>query len=307
MVRQAPGMANSSAFTGVHVPLVTPFEVDGSVAYQALEALAHQVLDEGAAGLVALGTTGEPATLDDCERRTVTDVIARVCRERAVPLTIGAGTNDTRTSVAALHALKRWPEATAALVSVPYFIRPSEDGVLAHFEALAAESRLPLIVYNVPHRSGQSLSAHTLRRLAALRQVAGVKHAVGAIDAETVGLLAAQPDGFAVLAGDDIYLSGLLALGATGGIVACAHCATARHAELAAAWRDGDLARARRLGGALSTMARALFAEPSPGVLKGVLHAQGRIPTPAVRLPMLPASPQAVEAAMLVLGTLADH
>ncbi|MDF3292773.1 4-hydroxy-tetrahydrodipicolinate synthase [Streptomyces silvisoli] len=300
-------MENSSTLTGIHVPLVTPFTADGSVAYQALEALAHQVLDEGADGLVALGTTGEPATLDEAERRAVIDVIARVCGERAVPLSIGAGTNDTRTSAAALHALKRWPEATAALVSVPYFTRPSEEGVLAHFEALAAESHLPLVVYNVPYRSGQSLSAHTLRRLAVLPQVVGVKHAVGAIDAETIDLLADLPDGFAVLAGDDIYLSGLLALGGAGGILASAHCATARYAELATAWQDGDLARARRLGGALSTMARVLFAEPSPGVLKGVLHAQGRIPTPAVRLPMLPASPQAVEAAMLVLGTLADQ
>ncbi len=300
-------MENSSALTGIHVPLVTPFAADGSVAYQALEALAHQVLDDGAAGLVALGTTGEPATLDDAERSAVTDVIARVCRARGVPLTIGAGTNDTRGSVAALHALKHWPEATGALVCVPYFTRPSEEGVLAHFEALAAESHLPLVVYNIPYRSGRSLSARTLRRLAALPRVVGVKHAVGAIDAETVDLLADLPDGFAVLAGDDPYVSGLLALGAHGGILASGHCATARYAELAAAWRDGDLPRARRLGGELSTMARALFAEPSPGVLKGVLHAQGRIPTPAVRLPMLPASRPAVEAAMLVVGTLADR
>jgi 4-hydroxy-tetrahydrodipicolinate synthase len=300
-------MENPSALTGIHVPLVTPFAADGTVAYQALEALAHQVLDDGAAGLVALGTTGEPATLDAAERRAVTDVIARVCRERAVPLTIGTGTNDTRTSVAALHALKRWPEASAALVCVPYFTRPSEAGVLAHFEALAAESHLPLVVYNVPYRSGQPLSAATLRRLAALRQVVGVKQAVGAIDGETVDLLADPPDGFAVLAGDDVYLSGLLALGGAGGILASAHCATARYAELAAAWQGGDLVRARRLGGALSALARALFAEPSPSVLKGVLHAQGRIPTPSVRLPMLAASPHAVRAAMLVPGTLADR
>ncbi|MEU1626927.1 dihydrodipicolinate synthase family protein [Streptomyces sp. NPDC020096] len=297
-------MDNSSALTGIHVPLVTPFAADGSVAYEALEALARQVLDDGAAGLVALGTTGEPATLDDAERRAVIDVIAGVCRERAAPLTIGAGTNDTRTSVAALHALKRWPQAAAALVSVPYFTRPSEDGVFAHFAALAAESHLPLLVYNVPYRSGQSLSARTLRRLAALPGVVGVKHAVGAIDAETIDLLADLPDGFAVLAGDDIYVSGLLALGGTGGILASAHCATARYAELAAAWQNGDAARARRLGGALSTMARALFAEPSPGVLKGVLHAQGRIPTASVRLPLLPASTPAVETAMLSLRPL---
>ncbi|EFL18992.1 LOW QUALITY PROTEIN: dihydrodipicolinate synthase, partial [Streptomyces sp. C] len=134
---QAGQTAHSSRFTlnGIHVPLVTPFTPGGEVAPEALEALAHEVLDAGAAGIVALGTTGETATLDEAERDLVTGICARVCGERGVPLTVGAGASGTRASEASLARLARWPEARAALVTVPSFVRPSTAGVLAHFHA----------------------------------------------------------------------------------------------------------------------------------------------------------------------------
>lgn len=283
---------------GIHVPLVTPFAADGSLARGALESLAHQVLDDGAAALVALGTTAEAATLDEDEQRAVTDVVARVCRERSAPLIIGVGSNDTRATAAALRGLKAWPEAVAALVPVPYFTRPSEAGVIAHFAALAEESPLPLLVYNIPYRTGRTIGVDALRQLAAVPGVAGVKQAVGAVDADTVALLADPPDGFAILCGEDAFASATLALGAAGGILAAAHIATGRWVELAQAWRTGDTRRARRLGGSLTALAQALFAEPNPAVIKGVLHAAGRIPTPSVRLPLLPASHASVDAAL---------
>jgi 4-hydroxy-tetrahydrodipicolinate synthase len=142
----------STEFAGVYVPLVTPFSTDGRLAGEALERLAHAFLDAGAAGLVALGTTGEPATLIADERRAVVDICARVCRERSATLIVGAGTNDTRGSVQALQELGTWPEVGAALTVVPYYTRPSEAGVIAHFTELAAQSPVPLIVYNIPYR-----------------------------------------------------------------------------------------------------------------------------------------------------------
>ncbi|EST39402.1 hypothetical protein N566_02205 [Streptomycetaceae bacterium MP113-05] len=291
-------MADTPAPRGLHVPLVTPFTEQGGLAADALEGLAHQVLDEGADGLVALGTTGEPAVLEPDERRTVVDVCARVARERGVPLTVGAGSGSTRESVRDLAGLARRREVTAALVTVPSFVRPAEAGVLAHFRELSAHSPVPLVVYNIPYRTGQRVGVSTLRALAALPGVAGVKHAVGGIDADTVALLADCPPGFAVLGGDDSYLPALLALGAHGGILASAHLCTARWAELVAAWRDGDLTRARDLGRSAARLASAVFTEPNPAVVKGVLHAQGRIPSPAVRLPLLPASDAAVNDAL---------
>jgi 4-hydroxy-tetrahydrodipicolinate synthase len=258
------------------------------------------VLDAGATGLVALGTTGEPATLTADERRAVVDVCAQVCRARGADLVVGAGSNDTAASVDALRALAEWPQVGAALVPVPYYTRPSEEGVVAHFARLAADAPVPVVAYNIPYRTGRVLGAATLRRLAELPNVVGVKHAVGAVDADTVAFLADLPAGFAVLAGDDVFVSPMLALGAAGGILASAHVGTERFVELCDAWRDGDVGRARPLGNRLSALSAALFAEPNPAVVKGVLHAQGRIPTGAVRLPLLPASEGSVAAALSV-------
>ncbi|MET9610740.1 dihydrodipicolinate synthase family protein [Streptomyces sp. NPDC006512] len=291
---------------GIHVPLVTPFTPAGDVAVEALEALAHEVLDAGAAGIVALGTTAESAALDEAERDLVTGVCARVCGERGAALTVGAGASATRVAEAALTRLARWPEVGAALVAVPPFVRPSAAGVLAHFARLVRVSPVPLVVYHVPYRTGQPLDAAALLALGSLPGVAGVKYAGGGIDGDTVALMGGLPDDFAVLAGDDAYVSPMLALGAAGGILASAHVATERFVELTAAWEAGDVPRARALGHALARLSAALFAEPNPAVVKGVLHAQGRIPSPDVRLPLLPASDAAVAASLHELAGLRE-
>jgi 4-hydroxy-tetrahydrodipicolinate synthase len=283
---------------GLFVPLITPFADDGELATEALEKLAHAVIDGGAAGLVALGTTGEPATLSTAERHAVLDVAARVCRERGVALLAGVGSNDTAATARVLAGLPDWPEVSAALTVVPYYTRPSEAGVIAHFTRLAAGSPVPLVVYNIPYRTGRVLSARTLLELARVPGIIGVKHAVGAVDHDTVLMMAERPGDFAVLAGDDVFASPLLALGAAGGILASAHLRTAEFAEMIAAWQAGRAAQARELGHRLAPLSAALFAEPNPAVIKGALHAQGRIPSPAVRLPLLPASPDTVRAAV---------
>jgi 4-hydroxy-tetrahydrodipicolinate synthase len=291
-----------ASLQGLYVPLVTPFSEEGNLAADALEKLAHAVIDDGAAGLVALGTTGESAALTAAERRAVLDICARVCRARGATLIAGAGSNDTASTARALRDLAAWPEVAAALTVVPYYTRPSQDGVIAHFARVAADSPVPVVVYNIPYRTGTSLSAGTLRELAAIPGIAGVKHAVGGIDQETVMLMADLPEDFAVLAGDDVFASPLLALGAAGGILASALVRTRDNADFVAAWRAGEAARGRELGNRLAALAAALFAEPNPCVIKGVLHAQGKIPSPAVRLPLLPARDDTVHAALSLLG-----
>jgi 4-hydroxy-tetrahydrodipicolinate synthase len=283
---------------GLYVPLVTPFTPDGALAPECLERLAHSVIDEGAAGMVALGTTGEPATLTAEERRTVLDTCARVCRERSATLIAGAGSNDTRASAGALAELKEWPEISAALTVVPYYTRPSEQGVIAHFTALARQSPVPLVVYNIPYRTGQAMGWRALRQLAGLPGIAGIKHAAGGIDSDTVMLMADLPDQLAVLGGDDVFVPALLALGAAGAIMAAANVCTGGYADMVRAWRAGQAAEGRALGNRLAGLSTALFAEPNPVVIKAVLHAQGRIPSPAVRLPLLPASPEGTQAAL---------
>lgn len=283
---------------GVYVPLITPFEASGAVALPALKVLAEQVIDDGASGIVALGTTAEPASLSIAEQQSVLDVVGAVCRERAVPLIVGANSAD------ALRALARRPEVRSALALVPPFLRPGQNAVVAHFEALAAASPVPLLVYHVPYRTGQPLSADALRRIAAIDNIIGIKHAVGGIDADTIDFLADHPLGFAVLGGDDPFISPLLALGAQGGILASAHLATAAFVGLVEAWRSGDLAQARALGHQLAPLSAALFAEPNPTVIKAALHALGRIPTPHVRPPLLPAAASSRDTALSLCQSL---
>jgi 4-hydroxy-tetrahydrodipicolinate synthase len=292
-------------FSGLYVPLVTPFTDASEVAAEALERLAHHVLDAGAAGLVALGTTAEAPTLSAAERAAVLDICARVCRERGATLIAGAGSNDTASSAGAVAGLSRWPEVSAALTVVPYYSRPGEAGVIAHFSKLASASPVPLIMYNIPFRTGQQLGWRAVCQLAGLPGIAGVKHSPGTIDTDTVALMAHRPADFSVLAGDDPHASAMLALGAAGAIAASANVLPAEFAELIDAWESGDVARARELGHRIATASAALFAEPNPSVIKAVLHARGQIPSPVVRLPLLPASRPSVHAALGLAGQFA--
>ncbi|WP_432972823.1 4-hydroxy-tetrahydrodipicolinate synthase family protein [Dactylosporangium sp. CA-233914] len=285
---------------GIFVPLVTPFDADGAVDRGALRALAEGVLAEGAAGLVALGTTGEPATLSAREKAIVVETAAAT----GAPLLVGVGGSSTAAGVEQVRAL---PPGTAALVLVPPYTRPGEAGVVAHFRAVAGAASGPVVVYHVPYRTGQPLSVDTLLELAAIPGVAGMKLSDGAITADTVALFAAAPEHFAILGGDDAVISPLLAIGASGGILASAHVATARYTALCDAWRSGDAATARALGPGLAELSAALFAEPNPAVVKAVLHHQGRIPTPAVRLPLLPATAAARDRALLHMAKAGHH
>jgi 4-hydroxy-tetrahydrodipicolinate synthase len=285
--------------TGVFVPLVTPFDAEGEVSTGALASIAHQALDDGVAGLVALGTTAEPESLSTGERSVVVDTLARVCEARGAQLIVGAP------NVRAVRALKNRPAVTAALAVVPPYVRPGEEGVVAHFRALAQASPVPLVIYHIPHRTAQELSPTTLRRLAELPNVAGMKYSPGRIDAATVAFMGERPEGFSVLGGDDAILSPLLALGADGGVLASAHLATSGFVHLVKAWRADDVGAARRLAGPLAALSAAVFAEPNPTVLKGALHACGRIPTPSVRLPLLAAANESVHFAMARLAEVA--
>lgn len=294
--------------TGLHVPLVTPFAADGTVDLASLERLAHDTLADGADGLVALGTTGEPATLTPAERAAVVDRIGGVCAEHRAVFTVGAGSNATADTADALGGIDL--RADFALVVVPYYTRPSEAGVVEHYRRIAAASPVPLIVYDIPQRTGRTLSLDTLLDLAAIDGVGGFKHAAGAVTETTVRLLAAintsTPGAVSVLAGDDPFAAAVLALGGHGAISASANVAAGECAALLAAWREHRLEEARVIGGALAGLSAALFAEPNPTVIKGVLAAQGRIATPVVRLPLLPASDGAVAAAVeLVRVTVA--
>ena len=297
-------MASQVVLRGVYVAVVTPFGRDGGVDLGALEGLAHGYLDAGAAGVVALGTTGESAALEKDEKHAVIDVCARVCAERSAQLIVGAGTNNTAASVAAVEALKGTPALVAALSVVPYYVRPSEAGIVEHMKAVAAASPVPVVVYNIPYRTGRALGSASLLELAAVPNIAGVKQAVGSIDLDTLEVLAGAPPGFAMLGGDDAFLFPTVLMGGAGTIAASANIATERFVAMIECGLAGKLEEGRAASEALLPLVKRLFAEPNPAVIKGVLHALGKIPTPSLRLPMTAASSAGVDAALAALEKL---
>jgi 4-hydroxy-tetrahydrodipicolinate synthase len=291
-------MTSTPDLRGVWIPLVTPFSRADEVDHAALERLVHEVVDAGVAGIVALGTTGEAHALDHDERDAVIATCSRVCAERGVGLIVGAGTYDTRTTIAYHEALRDVPAVVAALTVVPYYVRPSEAAVVEHLRAVAAASPVPVVVYNIPVRTGRGLGARSLLELAAVPGIVGVKQAVGGVDVDTLAVLAEAPAGFAVLCGDDPFILPMVLMGGAGAIVASAHVATERFVAMVECGLHGKLDDARGHAEVLLPLVEALFAEPNPAVIKGVLHAQGRISTAAVRGPLADGSHGAVAAAL---------
>lgn len=295
-------MAGDLELRGVWLPLITPFDPAGGVALDSVERLARDALDDGVTGIVALGTTGETAALTADERRAVVEACSRVCASRGAPLIVGVGTNSTAATVAAARELRGVPAVVAALVVVPYYVRPSEAGILAHYRAVARESPVPVLAYNIPYRTGRGLGAGALLELAAVPGVVGVKQAVGALDADTLEVLAAAPRGFHLLGGDDAFLLPTVLMGGAGAISAAAHLCTDRFVAMIECGLAGKVDEARAHAEALLPVVRTGFAEPNPAVFKAVLHAQGRIPTPDLRLPMTNASDAARDAALAAVA-----
>jgi 4-hydroxy-tetrahydrodipicolinate synthase len=298
-------MTSTLDLRGVWVPVITPFTAADEVDHASLERLGHESIEAGAVGLVALGTTGEAHALDHEERTAVIATCSKVCRERGVGLVVGAGTYSTRTTIALHEALRGVPGVVAALTVVPYYVRPSEAAIVEHFRLVAAASPVPVIVYNIPYRTGRLLGARSLLELAAIPNIAGVKQAVGGIDVDTLDVLREAPAGFAMLCGDDPYILPMVLMGGAGAIAAASHVCTGRFVAMVECGLHGKIDDARSHAEALLPVVKTLFAEPNPAVIKGVLHAQRRITTPDLRGPMSPASEAAVAAALSAIARAA--
>jgi 4-hydroxy-tetrahydrodipicolinate synthase len=291
--------------TGLWVPLVTPFDENDQVDHGALDRLARRVLREGASGVVALGTTGEPAVLDDGERSDVIETCAAVCRELGRPLIVGAGTNSTKSTINSLQQLDGIEPVVGALVVVPYYTRPTPAAIIDHFAAVAAASPVPIVAYNVPYRTGRSLSAAELIAIAELPNVVGLKQAVGSLDSDTLTLLRNAPPSFSVLAGDDAFIVPTILMGGAGSITASAHVRTPTFVEMVDAARGSDVGRARVLAERLLPVVEAGFVEPNPSLWKAALHRLGEIPTATLRPPMSAASPEALDSLLELINDTA--
>lgn len=292
----AMNVDRATGLNGLWVPVVTPYDERDEVDVAALDRLARRLLADGCDGLVVLGTTGEPATLTRPEKDRVIETCARACADAGRGLIVGIGSNCTRSTIEEAHHVADRCDPTALLVVVPYYTRPSESAVVDHFRTIATASSLPLVIYNIPYRTGRGLGSDAINELAGVPNIVGLKQAVGALDDDTLEILRRQPPGFAVLAGDDAYVVPTMMMGGTGAIAAAAHVCTPLFSQMIDAARAGDMATASELSHALLPVVQAGFAEPNPAVWKSVLHALGEIGSPGLRAPMSAASPDATAA-----------
>lgn len=287
-------MTSDLDLRGVWVPLITPFDAQGAVDVGAIDRLCHEYSTAGVSGIVALGTTGEASSLDAAEKQTAIAAIVRACADAGTRVIVGTGSNNTAATIHATAALGDIAGVVGALVVVPYYVRPSVEGIVAHFKAVAAASPVPVIAYNIPARTGRDLGAAGLLELAAVPNIAGVKQAVATLDADTLEVLANAPEGFAMLGGEDTLLFPLMCMGAVGTISAAAHLCTERFVAMIECGLAGKIEDGRTHAEALLPVIRAAYVDPNPAVFKGVLHAQDRIATPDVRLPLMNGSAEAV-------------
>lgn len=288
-------------FSGSIPALVTPFR-DGLIDESAFRRLVDWQIDQGSAALVPCGTTGESATLSFDEHYRVIELCVEQAAGR-VPVIAGCGSNDTATAVRHM-AFAQQVGAAAALVVAPYYNRPNQNGMFAHFEYLAQKSDLPIIVYNVPARTVTDILPETLARLSQIPTIVGVKDASGIISRVTAHRLGCGPD-FCQLSGNDDMALAFNALGGVGCISVTANVAPGLCAEFQRACADGDFARARELNDRLFPLHGALFADASPGPAKYALTKIVDWMTDEVRLPMTTPSDGArlaVDAALAVAG-----
>ncbi|MSP75603.1 MAG: 4-hydroxy-tetrahydrodipicolinate synthase [Rhodospirillaceae bacterium] len=272
----------TAKISGLWLPLVTPFK-DGAVDFASYERLIEHYIGLGVDGLFPLGTTGEQPALDEAEVDELVDRTVAAAAGR-VPVFVGVGGNATRKVAKELKRLERF--AFAGIVSVcPYYNRPSQDGLLAHFRSLAAATDRALVIYNIPYRTAVNLSNDSLLELAEVPNIVGVKDSSGSV-AQSLELLARRPKDFAVLTGEDALYFTMMANGGDGGILAASHLMTGRFVEVGRRFAANDVAGARAVWAPLAHFVPLLFAEANPMPIKYLLWRQGLIASPECRLPL---------------------
>ena len=288
---------------GCGTALVTPFDAHGAVDEPALRRFVEWQITEGIDFLVPCGTTGEAATMTAEEHRRVVEITVEQAAGR-VPIVAGAGSNDTRRAIAQSREMQA-AGATHLLHVVPMYNKPPQRGLVAHFRAIAGEAGLPIILYNVPGRTGINMDAATTLELATVPGIAGIKEASGDL-AQIMEILRSRPAQFSVLSGDDALALAVIAAGGDGVISVTSNATPRRMTDLVTSARRDDLPAARRPHLALTPWMRAAFVESNPLPVKAALHLL-RMMGPTHRLPLVPLADQylpTVRAALIAAGAL---
>lgn len=300
-------MQRTNIFRGMGIALVTPFKPNGSIDWEALEALAAAQINSGADFLCVLGTTAETPCLSSEEKAEVMQRVKRVAAGR-VPLLLGCGGNNTR----AVCDYLRTADLTGfsgVLIVCPYYNKPSQEGLYRHFRAVAEASPLPIVLYNVPGRTGVNLEADTTLRIAAAsKKVVAIKEASGRVE-QISHIIRQAPDGFEVLSGDDALTLDLMQRGGVGVISVIGNAYPRGYSDMVHAAAAGDYTTAKQINTALQDMYKLMMVDGNPAGIKALLSAQHRI-NDELRLPLVPARVEThdkiSEARRKLVGAVAD-
>ena len=284
-------------FSGSMVALVTPFK-NGQVDWPSLEALVEFHLENGTNGIVPCGTTGESATLSHAEHDEVIRIVIKTVNKR-VPVIAGTGSNSTDEAVRLTKEAER-SGADGALMISPYYNRPTQEGIYQHYKKVASAVGIPLIVYNIPGRTGSKIEPETLARLAEIKNVAGVKEATGSVD-QAIDVIRLCGDRLAVYSGEDSLIYSLMSLGGKGVISTVANVAPKQTAQLAQACLAGRWDEARKMQFQLIPLIRSLFIETNPIPVKTALALMGKC-SGELRLPMTPMAESNLQHLRVALG-----
>ena len=288
-------------FTGCGTALVTPFRSDLSLDEEALTALVRRQVESGIHFLVPCGTTGENPTLNKQERLRVVEITLKEAKGK-VPILAGAGGYNTSEVVELARELEAM-EVDGLLSVTPYYNKPTPQGLYEHYKAIAAATRLPIVLYNVPSRTGTNITPSTLARLASIDNIVGVKEASGDIG-QMAAIFQSVPKTFSVLSGDDSVTLPLMALGGVGVISVASNEIPAEMSALCDACLKGDFATAREIHRRYHALMEVNFVESNPGPVKAALSMMGLI-QPYYRLPMAPPRPDSQAKISAVLEELA--
>ena len=291
--------------TGSLVAIITPMHEDGSLDLPGLRRLVDYHIQEGTDAIVAVGTTGESPTVDVEEHHEVIRVVIEQAAGR-VPVIAGTGANSTAEAIEMNRAAKVLG-ADATLSVVPYYNKPTQEGLYRHYRAIAEAEDIPVILYNVPGRTVADLQNETTLRLAQIPNIVGIKDATGNMD-RVCELIARAPQGFSIYSGDDPTACCTILMGGKGNISVVANVAPRLMHEMCAAALKGDLPKARELHFRMLGLHRQLFCEANPIPVKWASHQLGLIASAGIRLPLTPLSPECherVRNAMRQAGLLA--
>lgn len=272
----------STGYSGIYLPVVTPF-LNGEVDYRSYKKMVDHYIGKGIHGIIPLGTTGESPTVSHTEYHNIIKTIIELVKGR-IPIFLGISGNNTLSLIKKLESFEDY-DIEGYLIASPYYNRPSQKGILRHYQEIAGSISKKIIIYNIPYRTGRNIENETIREIANIENIVGLKDSCGMIG-QTLEILNDPPADFSIFTGEDIMTFINLTHGGAGGILASCHINTGKFIEIYESIKKGDLEKGLIAWKELFPLIPLLFKEPNPGPIKYILKSKGLIQSDELRLPL---------------------